>query len=86
VKKEWRRNMHKIKFTLKMLVVIFAILIISNPAMADEKTETYIQQGHSSYVTSIDFSPDGKYIISGSDDKTLKLWDISSGREIRTYK
>jgi len=29
-------------------------------------------------------SPEGKYIISGSFDGDMKLWDIASGREIRT--
>ncbi len=34
--------------------------------------------GHSSYVTSVAFSPDGKTTISGSDDNTLKLWRIDT--------
>ncbi|UCH93264.1 MAG: hypothetical protein JSV88_23705 [Candidatus Aminicenantes bacterium] len=41
---------------------------------------------HSGVVTCVDVSPDGKWIISGSDDKTLKLWDVESGKEVRTFK
>jgi len=37
---------------------------------AAEKTDA-----HSSYVTSVAFSPDGTQIVSGSDDRTIKVWD-----------
>ena len=33
------------------------------------------QSAHSSSVRSVAFSPDGKTIVSGSDDKTIKAWD-----------
>ena len=36
-------------------------------------------------VTSVSFSPDGKFALSGSWDETLKLWDVATGREIRTF-
>ncbi|MCX5785738.1 MAG: caspase family protein, partial [Elusimicrobia bacterium] len=37
-------------------------------------------------VTSVAFSPDGQYALSGSYDKTLKLWDIATGQLVRTFE
>ncbi len=50
-----------------------------------QSLETTVQRGHSRAVKSVDFSHDGTFIVSGSEDQTLKLWEVSSGREIRTY-
>jgi len=42
------------------------------------KLETLTLKGHGKLVISVSFSPDGKRIVSGSGDKTVKIWDISS--------
>jgi WD40 repeat protein len=42
-------------------------------------------KGHQEAASGVAFSPDGKRLLTGSFDHTLKLWDIASGREIRTY-
>jgi len=41
-------------------------------------------QGHAGWVTSVSFNSDGQLLASGSNDSTIKLWDVATGREIRT--
>ena len=35
--------------------------------------------GHSALVTSAGFSPDGTKVVSASDDRILRLWDVATG-------
>ncbi|UCG27542.1 MAG: caspase family protein [Bacteroidales bacterium] len=51
----------------------------------EQNIETVIQTGHYASVTAVAYSPDGKFAATGSNDKTIKLWDALTGREIRTY-
>ncbi|MBV8891216.1 MAG: GAF domain-containing protein, partial [Acidobacteria bacterium] len=43
-------------------------------------------KGHSSWVTTMAFSPDGERLASGSWDQTLKLWQLSSGEQLSASK
>ena len=44
----------------------------------------YVSSGHSDGVLSVAFSPDGKAIVSGSKDKSIKMWNPETGDVIRT--
>ncbi|TRT87838.1 MAG: protein kinase [Microcystis aeruginosa Ma_OC_H_19870700_S124] len=40
--------------------------------------------GHSDEVFSVAYSPDGRYLASGSIDQTIKIWEVATGKELRT--
>ncbi len=64
--------------------VLLALLLVGIVGCGGQKTLTL--KGHSGPVNSASFSPDGKRIVSGSEDKTLKVWDAQTGRETLTLK
>src|SRR5438270_12752473 len=39
--------------------------------------------GHEKDVSSVAFSPGGELLASGSHDKSIRLWDIATGKEFR---
>ncbi|MCA9919744.1 MAG: WD40 repeat domain-containing protein, partial [Anaerolineales bacterium] len=41
--------------------------------------------GHSNTVTAVTWSPDGTVVASSSFDSTLKLWDVTTGAEVRSF-
>lgn len=41
-------------------------------------------KGHSSWVTCVAIAPDGDTLVSGSDDKTIKVWQLSTGKKLNT--
>src|SRR5262249_32313397 len=48
--------------------------------------QTLILKGHTRAVYSVSFSDDGKQIVSGSEDHTVKVWDAKSGQELLSLK
>ncbi|WP_026082838.1 serine/threonine-protein kinase [Mastigocladopsis repens] len=68
-----------------------AITKPSNPSQpinrtSEDSDSPYTLKGHSSDVNSVAFSPDDMSLASGSDDKTIKLWNLANQQEIRTFK
>ncbi len=66
---------------MKFLCALFLF-----PACAiAQSIETVIQKGHELAVFAVAVSPDSNYVATGSKDKSAKLWEVSTGREVRSF-
>ena len=41
--------------------------------------------GHSHWVESVDFSPNGNRVVSGSFDNLVMVWDTATGAEVSSH-
>lgn len=73
-------------YKLRLLVFFVTICVLPLSAFADHSTELFLQLGHSSSVYAVAFSPDGKTLVSGSADNTLKLWDVAERKLLATLE
>ncbi len=62
-------------------VCLFCLRVLAQ----NSRLETVIQRGHSAAVKAVGISGDGLYAVTGSRDRTAKLWELKSGAEIRTF-
>lgn len=54
--------------------------------VAVEWNSVKIMKGHESSVTRVAFSTHGLSVASGSDDQSIKLWDVVTGTEMKTLR
>jgi WD40 repeat protein len=55
--------------------------------LIDAKTGKELRRcnGHAGSVVAASFSPDGRHVLSGGDDRTLRLWERATGKPVRTF-
>ncbi|WP_419546712.1 protein kinase domain-containing protein [Microcystis sp.] len=67
-------------FKYKQFPASLQLLISNFPSVSFlDKT---LATGHS--VKSVVYSPDGRYLASGSRDTTIKIWEVATGKQLRT--
>jgi WD40 repeat protein len=59
-------------------------ILLLRPGEDVHAAEHMSLSGHSKQVRSVSFSPDGTLLASGSEDNTLKLWNVRSGECVKT--
>src|SRR5690242_9263887 len=87
-----RRFLFPQLFVILIASLAVRVLHYKNPSAIDSLLNfpscTTQQQdliGNTSEVLSVAFSPDGRYALTGSNDWTARLWEVSTGRLVRTF-
>ncbi|MBO7229695.1 MAG: PD40 domain-containing protein, partial [Bacteroidales bacterium] len=72
------------------LIAIFVALFANFGTFSAQAQTTFkclqTLEGHSFAVSSVCWSPDGKYLASGSGDKTVIIWEANSGEILKTLE
>ncbi len=69
---------------MKKRIFLFLSAICSTVIVLAQAPQLVIPRGHAEDVSKIAISADNKMLASGSRDKTVKIWDLASGRELKT--
>ncbi len=69
----------KTRFFSALLLILSTVITVSAGT-----PELRIQRGHSEQINGLRYDPSGQFAVSCSNDKSIKIWDIKSGKELRT--
>ncbi|MBN4003713.1 NB-ARC domain-containing protein [Nostoc sp. LPT] len=91
-------DLNKTRFT-ESFGIVLAVAYNSKKSMialGDTKSEVRLRdakghqlltlEGHTNWIRSVAFSPDGEILVSGSDDKTVRLWNTTTGQFLRSLQ
>jgi WD40 repeat protein len=72
-------------WTLPLVVIVVPAVIVMWLVSRHAVPEVRQFVGHKAAVICVAFSPDGKLALSGSGDRTVRLWNVATGEEVRRF-
>jgi len=85
---------NKLKLLAELLILILGLTTIAvgaraqrtQPNTSEAKPRLVTQLGHSGRITSVAFSHNNMFVLTGGDHGTAILWEVQTGKEIRRFK
>ena len=75
------RRRHWVTLSLPALVGLLMMMALALPALADARV---ILKGHTLPLGGLAYSPDGLNVATASYDRTVKMWEAATGKELVT--
>ncbi len=71
---------------MKRSVFYTIIYLLLLPILSfGQQKELIIRQGHNEMINMVKYSPDGRYVFTASDDHVIKMWDVNTGIDVKSY-
>jgi WD40 repeat protein len=67
------------------VLLLIGVVVFGSGQVVERNRPLLTLNGHAAPVTSVAYSPNGKMILSGSSDRTIKVWDATSAQLLRTF-
>ena len=75
---------------IRRFLIFFIIMILFNSTIFSDKSNlpelVLDPEGHKAFIGKMVFTNDEKYLITGSQDKLVKVWDIKTGICVKTFR
>jgi len=79
-------EIHSVRLCITLLILLTCQHVGAQEPAAVPPILVLDSGGHTSLVNKVLFTPDGKELISVSDDKTIRFWDVASGEPLRVLR
>src|SRR5262245_47862036 len=75
------------KLTRLVLPLLLAAGLVGLAAAQKDETPegAIVLKGHTEAVYGVAFSPDGKYVVTGSFDRSIKVFEAATGKEFKSF-
>ncbi len=79
-----RRRFWLITIGVAFILILGVVVVTRGSGGPGQEAPVRTLTGHTDYVRAVAVTPDGRQIVSGSSDNTVRVWDLATGTLVRT--